>query len=196
MDECKEWHCAVCQTSADPIAFKKLGCGHAFHGNCIAEWALRNRDATCPTCRKPLGNSFQFPPQWALQRLEQLAPPQTCFGRGCERKAILMNEGRCELHSGQRAALERVGLVGIANDVSGHTLLACRGGGVAEQVTKDDKLAWYETAADITAKAFLHTPKPLATMRHVFHMLPNPFVGDAEETKRAYQKMKWHWPCE
>jgi hypothetical protein len=192
------WHCAVCQTEADPIAFKKLACGHAFHGNCIAEWALRctGEDASCPTCRRRLGPNFRFPPQWALTRLEQLAFPKKCFVAQCKRQAILMNEGRCELHSEQRADLERVGLMGIANDVAGHALLACRGcGGPSDEESdeKNEKL-WYETAADITAKAFLHTKKPLETMESVFSMLPNPFIGDAQETKRAYQKMVWQWP--
>lgn len=191
----KEWHCAVCQTSADPVAFRKLGCGHAFHGNCIAEWALHNVDASCPTCRNPLGNSFRFPEQWALQRLEQLNPQRQCLEDGCHRKSITMNEWRCEYHSTQRAELERVGLMGITNDVAGHTLLACRGL-YPDTPFEDHQSAWLATAADITAKAFLHTDKPLNTMRLVMERLPKPFAARSEETKMAYETVGWDWPCQ
>lgn len=49
-----EEECSVClETFSDVMPSVTTGCGHHFHGPCIAEW--RKRSEFCPLCRRHLG---------------------------------------------------------------------------------------------------------------------------------------------
>ena len=64
--ECCEHECSICQEKAEAgEEWKRLPCGHTFHGDCILPWVREHN--TCPVCRAEV-------PQLRHLRLFSCAP--------------------------------------------------------------------------------------------------------------------------